>query len=110
MIRRPPRSTLFPYTTLFRSCPDPLLDSEFNTRPNRGKPRVTGVDEVPVQKSSLLRGRQHRLSPDPFFESARVRVEFDITSAKGFRDTAETLERAARNPALEGLFEMTNDE
>src|SRR3712207_7791084 len=30
MIRRPPRSTLFPYTTLFRSCPDrpvpPLMD------------------------------------------------------------------------------------
>src|SRR2546430_3864590 len=25
MIRRPPRSTLFPYTTLFRSCP---MDSE----------------------------------------------------------------------------------
>src|SRR5687767_15322850 len=23
MIRRPPRSTLFPYTTLFRSLPDP---------------------------------------------------------------------------------------
>src|SRR2546428_10220900 len=23
MIRRPPRSTLFPYTTLFRSCGDP---------------------------------------------------------------------------------------
>src|SRR2546422_5869318 len=23
MIRRPPRSTLFPYTTLFRSCPSP---------------------------------------------------------------------------------------
>src|SRR5436190_5067732 len=25
MIRRPPRSTLFPYTTLFRSKPAPLL-------------------------------------------------------------------------------------
>src|SRR5229473_7501164 len=24
MIRRPPRSTLFPYTTLFRSHPDPV--------------------------------------------------------------------------------------
>src|SRR5437762_9649966 len=24
MIRRPPRSTLFPYTTLFRSWPDPV--------------------------------------------------------------------------------------
>src|SRR2546428_10187547 len=26
MIRRPPRSTLFPYTTLFRSVDGPLLD------------------------------------------------------------------------------------
>src|SRR5258708_26651704 len=26
MIRRPPRSTLFPYTTLFRSLPDVRLD------------------------------------------------------------------------------------
>src|SRR5258708_27151667 len=31
MIRRPPRSTLFPYTTLFRSFDDGLLD-------DRGKP------------------------------------------------------------------------
>src|SRR3712207_8708471 len=30
MIRRPPRSTLFPYTTLFRSAllPDPTLDRD----------------------------------------------------------------------------------
>src|SRR2546430_9358778 len=34
MIRRPPRSTLFPYTTLFRSAPGDLLDAE-----RRGKPR-----------------------------------------------------------------------
>src|SRR2546422_11663863 len=27
MIRRPPRSTLFPYTTLFRSCVLPLVPS-----------------------------------------------------------------------------------
>src|SRR2546422_5599986 len=27
MIRRPPRSTLFPYTTLFRSWADQLLDA-----------------------------------------------------------------------------------
>src|SRR5215216_7371813 len=27
MIRRPPRSTLFPYTTLFRSCPRPARRS-----------------------------------------------------------------------------------
>src|SRR5437773_7406961 len=28
MIRRPPRSTLFPYTTLFRSDDDPLIAEE----------------------------------------------------------------------------------
>src|SRR2546422_5177339 len=27
MIRRPPRSTLFPYTTLFRSCPKRIVVS-----------------------------------------------------------------------------------
>src|SRR5260370_23283235 len=28
MIRRPPRSTLFPYTTLFRSIDDAVIESE----------------------------------------------------------------------------------
>src|SRR5688572_31272846 len=28
MIRRPPRSTLFPYTTLFRSGYEPVIDAE----------------------------------------------------------------------------------
>src|SRR5256884_9900586 len=30
MIRRPPRSTLFPYTTLFRSLAERLLGAQFN--------------------------------------------------------------------------------
>src|SRR5256885_12079350 len=38
MIRRPPRSTLFPYTTLFRSLNDGLLSVE-----------VTGVDAPRVR-------------------------------------------------------------
>src|SRR2546421_7293140 len=29
MIRRPPRSTLFPYTTLFRSYEEPVLADDF---------------------------------------------------------------------------------
>src|SRR5260370_29191387 len=28
MIRRPPRSTLFPYTTLFRSCPSAWVSAD----------------------------------------------------------------------------------
>src|SRR2546426_4865476 len=35
MIRRPPRSTLFPYTTLFRSPPPLLLDDD---PPGHGRP------------------------------------------------------------------------
>src|SRR5437660_4322221 len=32
MIRRPPRSTLFPYTTLFRSSPAPLSGRDASNR------------------------------------------------------------------------------
>src|SRR2546430_17344129 len=35
MIRQPPRSTLFPYTTLFRSSPDPLTSNVILGPPGR---------------------------------------------------------------------------
>src|SRR5476649_3021859 len=37
MIRRPPRSTLFPYTTLFRSAKDPPLHIQAQTQVDRVK-------------------------------------------------------------------------
>src|SRR3989442_8850614 len=41
MIRRPPRSTLFPYTTLFRSRPDrPWADKPHNAAPEAVVDRV----------------------------------------------------------------------
>src|SRR2546426_7456490 len=44
MIRRPPRSTLFPYTTLFRSCdhtdPDGLIGHAIDQDPVRAADRV----------------------------------------------------------------------
>src|SRR2546430_12040461 len=40
MIRRPPRSTLFPYTTLFRSRHFPGLDGAAAGERGRGLPRV----------------------------------------------------------------------
>src|SRR3712207_7394472 len=49
MIRRPPRSTLFPYTTLFRSSPSAIfVESVSAFMPNQRvstserKPRITG--------------------------------------------------------------------
>src|SRR2546422_7563725 len=53
MIRRPPRSTLFPYTTLFRS----LRASELATRPLAGNP--AGANRPPLQRG----GAEPRLQP-----------------------------------------------
>src|SRR5258706_2384147 len=44
MIRRPPRSTLFPYTTLFRSS-DGRCGLDSRRRPRRGTDRSAGRSE-----------------------------------------------------------------
>src|SRR3712207_3052626 len=53
MIRRPPRSTLFPYTTLFRSEPDQMAYAETQTLP-------WGVDRVQADISSTKAGNGSR--------------------------------------------------
>src|SRR3712207_7309763 len=78
MIRRPPRSTLFPYTTLFRSA-EQLLDEYLQNNPNlraeweqtfklRDDPRVTRIgrflrktslDERSEEHTSELQSRQY---------------------------------------------------
>src|SRR2546425_2346163 len=66
MIRRPPRSTLFPYTTLFRSkkrSSHPQSHSRFgrkrlgNPCPVAGNLRQTPPGEVPVDR--LSRSEEH---------------------------------------------------
>src|SRR3712207_8179323 len=63
MIRRPPRSTLFPYTTLFRS--HDVVDDDQAAWPGEGErpPDVLGdpgfvrVDEDQVERAAPLRGQ-----------------------------------------------------
>src|SRR2546430_3593233 len=62
MIRRPPRSTLFPYTTLFRSHP------KRHPRMTPGEPVDDGRDEA---------GSKWRAGPDPHFARGRIREGFD---------------------------------
>src|SRR3712207_8516995 len=45
MIRRPPRSTLFPYTTLFRSLPQQVCQHP-RGKPRRGNPQTGEPDRV----------------------------------------------------------------
>src|SRR2546426_9359997 len=54
MIRRPPRSTLFPYTTLFRSPPEPITTPEDTLR----RAGISSERQAVYQRrmSSLLAG------------------------------------------------------
>src|SRR5260370_2708891 len=47
MIRRPPRSTLFPYTTLFRSAREMLMD-------DRGLPNLVSDGEHRIERGHRL--------------------------------------------------------
>src|SRR2546422_4583512 len=87
MIRRPPRSTLFPYMTLFRSLPglgaelpavlvvdhailavhDALFEADEARRPGRGLPLPTEVQPPAEDRSeehtSELQSRLHLVCP-----------------------------------------------
>src|SRR5260370_32316677 len=67
MIRRPPRSTLFPYTTLFRSCihsftslPDRRSQSEGEQRREQpSEDRPLGKPQVICSRWLLARSEEH---------------------------------------------------
>src|SRR2546430_9675693 len=72
MIRRPPRSTLFPYTTLFRSPPAAAGPSSGSTAPARfrntwshvavtlsGSTGTLYVNGTPVGTNTIMRSEEH---------------------------------------------------
>src|SRR3712207_6908125 len=71
MIRRPPRSTLFPYTTLFRSdCEEgdeqTIRRADRNARANRAWPLITefgATDDLPtIERVARLDRKSTRLN------------------------------------------------
>src|SRR3712207_8898575 len=76
MFRRPPRSPLFPYTTLSRSCDDRVIDvgdriavlyKQSRHTPQqaaavRAAPVIAGVREMPTDVSQPGRAQQDRKS------------------------------------------------
>src|SRR2546430_6544782 len=63
MIRRPPRSTLFPYTTLFRSgLREKRLDRLGRNRRYRLCAQGLGVDAIPDRKSTRLNSSHSQIS------------------------------------------------
>src|ERR1035441_7057010 len=53
MIRRPPRSTLFPYTTLFRSGNSVFIDSGFNPYPDQWQ-FLSTIRRMPVEAAEEI--------------------------------------------------------
>src|SRR3712207_8658599 len=76
MIRRPPRSTLFPYTTLFRSTGFPVRDVHAPASPHRthtavaaGRAPDRGVTRRATAKSTTLEATR-----SPFARGPRARL------------------------------------
>src|SRR5258708_24026277 len=71
MIRRPPRSTLFPYTTLFRSCHSHLPSADRHSRPAAPRSPTGSIRPRPRRELRLIChprfaeeiGRAHVLTP-----------------------------------------------
>src|SRR5256885_4510310 len=76
MIRRPPRSTLFPYTTLFRSL--------VTVRPG-GAHRVVTVLGHPLGR----RGERQDWSGDQFLQASRDQVRSDAADQRSEEHTSE---------------------
>src|SRR2546425_13237036 len=71
MIRRPPRSTLFPYTTLFRSLADHRLEGREGHGGDERRPPERRAVRAGTQRTRDLIAREHRADRDAVGEGLR---------------------------------------
>src|SRR5690349_23325916 len=83
MIRRPPRSTLFPYTTLFRS--DAASVDRGRERELRGEPESFDADRIEDRKSTRL-------------NSSHVEISYAVFCLKKKKTTTRTGWRPSTGP------------
>src|SRR6266850_3467396 len=94
MIRRPPRSTLFPYTTLFRSSSGPGGQKKNKTESSvRVRHVPTGITRIATESRSQGRNRERALE--------RVYDELRRRARKPKPRTATKPTHAARERRLE---------
>src|SRR3989449_8085476 len=104
MIRRPPRSTLFPYTTLFRSSRGvpaaPLVRALVGARPPDVFRARRELHHRPLRPGRVVGWDRHPVrTRDPGRRSPRNRLDPSIrTARRTFRGVGRCLRRAGRLP------------
>src|SRR2546427_7367070 len=91
MIRRPPRSTLFPYTTLFRSGGGP------HARPHE---RAAGRGRGPLRPGLRDGGHQQRVRPDrksTRLNSSHSQISYAVFCLKKKKKNDKTRQRQTNN-------------
>src|SRR3989441_11508099 len=103
MIRRPPRSTLFPYTTLFRSGLERQTKKRFHGLGDRIVILFGGRTTKPF--AGFGDGRPIRLRPDDVQLLAREVVEIEFISPEFITQSARVRRGVkAASPAVTGIL------
>src|SRR6266481_8437182 len=93
MIRRPPRSTLFPYTTLFRSAPDarPAADRhQRRCRRDPGAPHPRSAPSGGDRKSTRLNSSHSSISYAVFCLKKKKKHSITFLRLKKKKHTRKT--------------------
>src|SRR5256886_16246396 len=103
MIRRPPRSTLFPYTTLFRSQPAgepqrPGDDGDHRPGLDRALPAALRAEEIRVAERHHQRGVEEQRRRDRRLALLRHAAEDQVNQDQDQEQPVD-LGYGARNPA-----------
>src|SRR3712207_7386554 len=86
MIRRPPRSTLFPYTTLFRSDGSPGAATRRSSTPPERRP------QLPAERTTQQAQRRRRHGLHPGGDDV-VRIDISTSPPRSEEHTSELQSR-----------------
>src|SRR5690349_22408235 len=92
MLRRPPRSTLFPYTTLFRSLPDPALarDAAAATREGLTERRAIHLQHQAEHDRLAREAEARRDRKSTRLNSSHVEISYAVFCLKKKKNTTPT--------------------
>src|SRR3712207_7292683 len=99
MIRRPPRSTLFPYTTLFRSATEELFDARDRIRPYLEPTPLRSYPSLGEAVGADVRVKHDNFLPTGAFKVRRSEEHTSELQSRQYLVCRLLLEKKKRRPA-----------